>query len=238
MMIPFITDQLCTFSTAVDTGTSSTLAARIDPYIVPFLVTITQLYNICYITEERTIARFWWYYQGTCIQLIVIAATYLTTQAIYAEKYPKIQKAVSWSSFFTNVSLLCKVANFLTLGPRQKMFYCGAFLTNSLTMICNTYIAYKRLQNYRRCCKMDMKEAKMELYNFYKINLMSIGIVALCIKDYYWFQPGQFILSYTKGSVVGLNLVLILLIYGYIEIQYMRKRDLAKFSIVSLSCYS
>ena len=93
MMIPFITDQLCTFSTAVDTGTSSTLAARIDPYIVPFLVTITQLYNICYITEERTIARFWWYYQGTGIQLIVIFAVFLiTTQAIYAEKYPKIQK--------------------------------------------------------------------------------------------------------------------------------------------------
>ena len=68
MMIPFITDQLCTFSTAVDSGTSSTLASRIDPYIVPFLVTITQLYNICYITEERTIARFWWYYQGTAMQ--------------------------------------------------------------------------------------------------------------------------------------------------------------------------
>ena len=126
MMIPFITDQLCTFSTAVDTGTSSTLAARIDPYIVPFLVTITQLYNICYITEERTIARFWWYYQGTGIQLIVIFAVFLTTQAIYAEKYPKIQRAVSLSSLCINIAILCKVANFLTLGPRQKMFFCFA----------------------------------------------------------------------------------------------------------------
>ena len=233
MMIPFITDQLCTFSTAVDTGTSSTLAARIDPYIVPFLVTITQLYNICYITEERTIARFWWYYQGTAMQFIVVFAVFLTTQAIYAEKYPKIQRAVSLSSLCINIAILCKVANFLTLGPRQKMFFCFASLAYAGTIISNTYIAYKRLQNYRKYCNIDMKEAKMELYNFFKINVMSIGVLGYVIMDYNYL-PNQFVSNYTKESAVGMNMVLIVLIYGYIEIQYMRKRDLAKFSIVSL----
>lgn len=235
MMIPFITDQMFTFS-VIRVNNDPTLASRIEPYIVPFLVTITQFFNIYFITEDKTTTSFWWYYQGTAIQLIVIFTTYLTTQAINTEKYPRIQMVICWSSLFVNVGIFFKIANFLTSGITQKIFFYGATLAYVCSIICNGYIAYERLQNYWMLTKMGMKEAKMELCYFYKINLMSMGIVAYAVMDYFC-QSNQYILYYAKGSAVGLNVILIVLIYGFIEIHYSQKRDLAKVSIVSLKYF-
>lgn len=227
MMIPFTTDQICLY--LKPNGITNT--SSVDRYIVPFLIFIMQFYNTFFILLPRSEFYFWMYFQGTSVQLFVVSTTFICIQISQAAKYPNIQLVAVISSALIDIGITCKVANFMSTGLQQTVFYGISAVSYTFCILCNIYIASEWLKHHWETQKIDSKNY-LHLYSFYKINLLSCGIILYGILDYVYL-PNQYILHYTEGSAVAVNIVITLMVYGLIEIQYLYSRDLARFAVVS-----
>jgi hypothetical protein len=166
------------------------------------------------------------------VQLFVVFTTFVCIQISQAAKYPKIQLAAVISGVLIDLGVTLKVATFMSTGLQQTIFYYLAATANICCVLCSIYIAHEWLQLHWETQKIDSKNF-LHLYSFYKINLMSFGILLYGILDYLYL-PNQYFLQYTSGSAIGVNVVITLMVYGLIEIHYLRSRDLARFAVVSL----
>lgn len=221
ILIPFINNFIVALC-------SSSANRRLDLYLLLFLVSVLQSFNIYFVYESRhdNTSYFWNYHLGCNVEVVTLCSVLYSLQ-MYASKHSsELTTVLCTSSIFYNISLIFKFIGVMQNLPVVVYLY---FIFSSIAVICNAVAAYLWFQKFSYSKRSGLQTYHQEFYSFCESLVLTVYLI---LSTMFFVINGYNFTDLDNKYVTAENLLTILAFYAIVELYFLKLKHIADSSVV------